>query len=135
MSEGLFFRSVGQKAEVTDSHEAVGQHVKKKSTDKFLGIQEEGLFSIAIFSISIAQGDFSFFDLEDPVIGKRHAMSVATEVIEHGCEASRKAFSHRRSSSFWRMLWLLGCCKEFSSLDVVLEQSQETFPERPGLKL
>ena len=92
LSEGLFFRAVGQKAEVTDAHEAIGQDVEQEAADKFLGVKGDGLFSIPIFSISITQGDFSVFDLEDAVIGERHAVGVAAEVIEHGLWRAERLF-------------------------------------------
>ena len=60
MSQGLLLRSVSQKAEVTDAHEAIGQDVKQKAADKLLGIKRHDLFSISVFSISIAQDDFPF---------------------------------------------------------------------------
>ena len=31
LRESVFFGSVGQKAEVADTHEAIGQHVKKEA--------------------------------------------------------------------------------------------------------
>ncbi len=32
----MFFRAVGQKAEVTDAHKAFGQDVEEEAADKFL---------------------------------------------------------------------------------------------------
>ena len=92
MSEGLFLSSVGEKAEVTDAHEAIGEDVKQEATDKFLGIQEEGLFLIPIFSISVAQGDLSVLDLENTIVGERHAVGVAAEVIENGLRRTERRF-------------------------------------------
>jgi len=33
LSQRLFLRSVGEKAEVTDTHETIGQDVKQEATD------------------------------------------------------------------------------------------------------
>jgi len=55
LSEGLFFGSVGQKAEVTDAHETVGQDVEQKPADKLLSIKRHGLFAIAVFAIPVAE--------------------------------------------------------------------------------
>ena len=77
MSERQFFRAVGQQAEVADTHEALGQDVKQEATDKFLGIKEEGLCLITVFAISVAQGDLSVLDLENTIVGERHAVGVA----------------------------------------------------------
>ena len=35
----MFFGSVGEKAEVTDAHEAIGQDMEQKAADKLLGIE------------------------------------------------------------------------------------------------
>ena len=84
MRQRLFFRAVSQKAKVTDAHETIGQDVEQEAADKLLGLQSHGLFSIPVSSISIAQGDFSVFDLENTVVGERHPVGVAAEIIEHG---------------------------------------------------
>ena len=80
----MFFRAVGQKAEVTDAHEAIGKHVKQKAADKFMRLKANRLFPIVIFSISVAQQDFSVFDLQDTVIGESDTVRVAAEVVENG---------------------------------------------------
>ena len=92
LSQGLFFRAVGEKAEVTDAHEAIGQNVEEEAADEFLGMKGHGLFSIAISSISITQGDLAVLDVEDAVIGKSHAVGVAAEVIKHGLWRTERLF-------------------------------------------
>ena len=52
----MFFGSVGEKAEVADTHEAVGEHVEEKTADEFVSIKRQSLFSIPIFSIPVAKG-------------------------------------------------------------------------------
>ena len=84
IERGLVFRTVGEKAEVTDAHETVGQDVKQEAADKLLSIEGQGLFSIAVFAISVAQNDLVLIDGEDPVIGERHAVSVTAEIVENG---------------------------------------------------
>ena len=44
LSEGLFFGSVGQKAEVTDAHEAIGQDVEQEAADKLFGLEGQRSF-------------------------------------------------------------------------------------------
>ena len=91
MSEGVFLGSVGQKTEVTNAHETVGQDVEQKAADKLVGLQGDRFFSITVFSISITQGDLAVFDIENSIIGERHTVGVAAEIIEHGA---------------WRAEWL-----------------------------
>jgi hypothetical protein len=37
--ESVFFGSVGEKAEVTDAHETIGQDVEREAADEFFGIE------------------------------------------------------------------------------------------------
>jgi hypothetical protein len=39
LRESVFCCSVGQKAEVADTHEAIGEHVEEKSADELFGIE------------------------------------------------------------------------------------------------
>jgi len=39
LREGMFFGAVGQKAEVTDTHEAIGQDVEQGAADEVFGIE------------------------------------------------------------------------------------------------
>ena len=80
----MFFGSVGQKAEVTDAHEAIGQDVKQKAADEFFGIEGHRFQPVFISSVPVAKTDLAVFDGEDTVIGERHAVGVAAEVIENG---------------------------------------------------
>ena len=86
------FGSVGQKTEVTHAHEAIGDHVKQEAADEFVGIEGHGLFSVAIFSVSVTEGDFFVVGREDPLIGQRHAVGVAAEVVEDMDRRSERFF-------------------------------------------
>ena len=59
---------VGEKAEVTDAHKAVGQHMEEEAADKLLGVKGQRLFSIPVFSVPVGEGNFSVLDFEDTVI-------------------------------------------------------------------
>jgi hypothetical protein len=47
-----------QKAEVTNTDKALGDHVEQEAADKLVGIEGHGLFSVVIFSIPVTEGDF-----------------------------------------------------------------------------
>ena len=64
----MLLGSVGEKAEVTDAHEAVGQHMEEEAADKLLGVKGQRLFSIPVFSVPVGEGNFSVLDFEDTVI-------------------------------------------------------------------
>ena len=55
--------------------------VRKQSSCGEVAAKGEGLFSISIFAISIAQEDFSVFDFKDAVIGQSYAVGVATIAV------------------------------------------------------
>ena len=92
LSKGLFLGSVSQEAEVTDAHEAVGQEVEQEAADKFVGLKIRRLFPIAVFAISIAQNDLAVIDSEDTIIGERHAVGVAAEIVENGLGRTERLF-------------------------------------------
>ena len=43
----------------------------------------QGLFAVLIFAVAVTEGDFSAMDLENPIIGQRHAVDVTAEVVQH----------------------------------------------------
>ena len=92
LSQGLFFRTVGEKAEVADAHKAVGQNVEQEAADKLLGVEGHRLFSVAVFSISIAQSNLAMIDIEDTIIGERHAVGVAAEIVENSLGRTERLF-------------------------------------------
>ena len=67
---------------MTHAHETFGDQVKQEAANEFMGIEGHGLFSVVIFSIPVTEGDFSVVGRENPIIGERHAVGVATEVVE-----------------------------------------------------
>jgi hypothetical protein len=92
LREHLLLGAVGQKPEVTDAHEAIRQDVKQEAADEFMGVKGDCLFSVAILSISITQGDLTVLDRKDAVVGKRDAVGVAAEVIEDGVRRAERLF-------------------------------------------
>jgi hypothetical protein len=132
LGKGQLLRAVSQEAEVTDAHETIREDVEQEAADKFAGLQRHRLFSIPISSISIAQGDFSVLDLENTVVGQRHAVSVATEVIEHGVRRAKRLFGVDDPALFWDLFRFFALGREFSSVDVVLEQSKKLSSKDPA---
>ena len=88
----MFFGAVGEKAEVTDAHEALREDMEQETANKLLGIQSHRFFSILVSSISVAQSHFAVFDFKDTVVGQSHTMGVATEVIKHGLWGTERLF-------------------------------------------
>jgi hypothetical protein len=84
---------------VTDAHKAFGQDVEEEAADEFVGIKDDGLFSIAVFTISVAQGDPALLHVEDAVVGARRGLCSSRGNRGLSLE-NRKAFSRRTDS--WR---------------------------------
>jgi len=91
-SEGLLLGAVGQKAEVTNAHETVRQDVEQEAADKLLGIEGQGLFSVAVFAIAVAQSDLVLIDSEDTIIGERYAVGVAAKIVENRLRRTKRLF-------------------------------------------
>jgi len=51
----VFFGSVGEKAEVTDTHDAIGQDVEQEAADEFFGI-EGHRFQLVFVSLRAKSG-------------------------------------------------------------------------------
>ena len=77
------FRSVSQNARVTHPDKALRNHVEQEAADKFMGLEGHGLFPVVIFAVAVTEGDFTVMGRKNPIIGQRHAMDVAAEVVEH----------------------------------------------------
>jgi len=69
LRQSVFFGAVGQKAEVANTHEAVGEHLEEEAADELLGIEGHRFQPIFVSSIPVAKSDLAVFDGEYPVIG------------------------------------------------------------------
>src|SRR4030095_7665371 len=86
------FGSVSQETEVTHAHETFGDHVEQEAADEFVGIKGHGLFSVFIFSVPVTEGNVSVTGGDNPIIGERHAVGVAAEVVQHMGRRSKRFF-------------------------------------------
>ena len=114
LREGVFFGAVGQKAEVTDAHEAVGEHVEEKTADEFVSIKGQSLFSIPVFAISITQGDQAVLHVEDTVVGKSDPVGVAAEIIKDRLWGTERCFGINHPVLFTQLFEFLACGRDFS---------------------
>ena len=79
----LLFVSVGQQAVVSNPHEAIRQHVLQKPAQKLFGRKMRRLAAVTVAAIPIRESDFPAGAIQQPVVGNRHAMRIAAEVINH----------------------------------------------------
>ena len=116
----MFFGSVGEKAEVADTHEAVGEHVEEKTADEFVGVKGQSLFSIPVFAISITQGDQAVLHVEDTVVGQSDAVGVAAEIIKDRLWRTERLLRVDHPVLFTQLLEFLAGGRDFSLVEGLL---------------
>jgi hypothetical protein len=55
----MLLGSVGQKTEMTDAHEAIGQDMEQKAADKLLRTQGHRFQPVFIFSVPVGESDLA----------------------------------------------------------------------------
>jgi hypothetical protein len=70
------------KAEVTDSDERAGQHVKKESANEVRSGERELPIRVAVLSIAILEGDLAVLESKDAVVADGDSMRVSTQVAK-----------------------------------------------------
>ena len=63
-------------------HKTLGDNVEQEAAHELLGVEGHQFTPISVFSITISEGDFTVVQRADAIIAKRHAVGVATEIIE-----------------------------------------------------
>ena len=66
--------------------------MEQEAANELVSTQGHCLFSIAVLTIAVAQSDLVVFDTEDTLVGERHAMGVAAEIIENGLGRTERLF-------------------------------------------
>lgn len=66
-----------------NSHERIGKHMEQEPADKFLSIYSHLLTLITVSTISVPEGDETFFDFHDMMVSNSNSVSIAAEVVEH----------------------------------------------------
>ena len=57
-----------------------------------MGVKGHRFQAIFVFSIPVGEGDLAVFEFEDAVIGERHAVGVAAEIVKHGLRRTERLF-------------------------------------------
>ena len=74
--------SVGEKAEVTDAHEALGEQVQEKAVQELVHAQSHEFLLVTVSRITPAKRKLTIREGNQPMIGDGHAVRVATEVVQ-----------------------------------------------------
>ena len=83
LAERLCRAAVGQKADVTQALQAVGDNMQQKAADELVRWQGHGLDAMTLASVAEGKTPLSVVDIDDTVIGDGHAVGVAPERVEH----------------------------------------------------
>jgi len=101
----VLFGSIGEKAEVTDTHDAIGQDVEQEAADEFFGI-EGHRFQPVFVSLRAKSGldPIFHFPFSDPIFTFSHSKSIKPSSWRQGPDSI--ASCHRpfsRSSTAARL--------------------------------
>jgi len=83
---------VGKIPEVADADESLREQVKQKAAQELICVERHGKLPIAMRAVSPAEGDLSVGKGNQAVIGNRHSMGVATEILEHVFRTTKGRF-------------------------------------------
>ena len=65
LREGELLGSVGQKAEVTQAHEAIGEYVEEESANKLLGVKGHRFQPVFVPSVPVAMSNQNLLAAEN----------------------------------------------------------------------
>jgi len=88
--EVLVLVAVAEKAEVSDTDEAVGEHVQEESADELRGMDLLGAPLAASLVVLVAEDDVVVFHAQQALIGDRDAMGVTCEVLDDGLRSAKR---------------------------------------------
>jgi hypothetical protein len=83
MLQLLLAVSIAHEPVVAGAVESTGEHVKQESPDELLGRERHDLLLIVISIVPPVEIDLPVFDTHDPMVGNRHPVSVAPDVVHH----------------------------------------------------
>jgi hypothetical protein len=63
--------------------ESVRHDMEEKTPEKLLGLQRHGVHLLALAPIAIPEAHTAIAHIEEALIGNRHAVDIASQVLEH----------------------------------------------------
>jgi hypothetical protein len=68
---------------MADALEAVGKDMHQETSQEFIGVQRHHFPAVLVFIVLVGKSDLSVFQFQQPIVGDRDPMRVATQVIQH----------------------------------------------------
>ncbi len=125
--------TVGHPSEVTNLLEAVRQHVEQEPTNELFSFKGHPLCLIAVTVVLPTERDVPVFKREQSVIGDRHSVSVAAQIIEDLLRPAKGMFRihgpfllaslRKQPGERVRVAFKLKLVPRVGSLEVMKEQS------------
>ena len=80
-AQGTSLMPVGEEPIMSETHEAVGQHMQEEATDKFVGVKRHGLDPIALTPVAVGETDPAVTHVEEPMVCDGDAMGIAADIV------------------------------------------------------
>src|SRR6266550_5026925 len=77
--------AIGQEAEAADAHEASRQEMLQEAPQELVGVERHDALLTRVRVIFPAERDLSLGEVDYAVIGNRHPMRVACQILQHVC--------------------------------------------------
>ena len=83
--------SAREEAEVADADESVRQDVENEASDELAGGDAHGARAVARAAVAVEKPNLAVAQGDQSVVGDRHAVGVAAEIVQSllGCQRSR----------------------------------------------
>ena len=75
--------AIAEKAEISDPPESRRQDMEEKAPDELVGGEGHDLLLVVTAIVPPSKTHFAILDIEETMVGDRHSVGIATEVIEY----------------------------------------------------
>ena len=89
----LRFIPVSEQPVMSDLHKPFRQHMEQEAPDKFHGGQRHDFFFSAIGIIPPFECNLAISDIQDPVVGNGHPVSIPSKVMDHSGRITERRFA------------------------------------------
>src|SRR5215471_21020335 len=87
----LFSIAIAQEAVIADALEPIRQDVQEETADELVRIQRHRLLLALMTIILVAECDLAVIDVQQAIIGDRHAMCVTADVVQNLLGSGKRA--------------------------------------------
>ena len=81
--DALGATTVGEKAEVTDAHEALGQDMKEEAAQELLAREGHDFVAVVVAVVLVVELHLIVVEAKDPCVGQGDAVAVARQILHY----------------------------------------------------